>query len=46
MYQVYDISEDYGNMYKSYVSALAITQTISTAKTDILSVLLKFIPLL
>jgi len=46
IYQVYDISEDYCNMYKSYVSALAITQLISTAETDILSVLLKFIPLL
>jgi hypothetical protein len=43
-YQVYDISEDYGNMYNSCISALAITQMISTAKTDILSVLLKFIP--
>ena len=39
MYQVYDISEDYGNMYKSYISAMAITQVISTANTDILSVL-------
>lgn len=43
MYQVYDISEDYSNMYKSCISALAITQMVSTAKTEILSVLLKFI---
>jgi len=46
MYQVYDISEDYSNMYKSCISALAITQMVSTAKTEILSVLLKFIWLL
>jgi hypothetical protein len=46
MYQLYDISKDYGNMYKSCISALAITEMISTAKTDTLSVLVKFVPLL